>query len=307
MTIHVTPIPRVIDLAVPGFTLGTANAAGTAQTAVSSDSTLLVFDTTPPADVVAGSAVVGSATTAPRRDHQHSGLPGFDSTDPAAIAQAAVVGSATTVAHRDHVHPGIPGAGTVVDEAITRFNSTAGNLLQGYSSLSPTISDTGVISLTSGALKFPASAITSTEANTLWDYEIGTWTPQLADNSGDGSGEGQGYATQVGTYTKLGRVVSIQGVLEMSSLGSLTTSQSARILGLPFAPSTLSNLRQSFAVGRGSGLNLPAAYASVSLATRNGISYIEGKVWDGTGGGSDFLISEWSASGRIEFAGTYIV
>jgi len=273
MTINVTPIPRLIDLAAPAFTLGTANAAGSAVTAVASDATLLVFDTT----------------------------------DPAAVAASAVVGTATVSARRDHVHPGTTGAGTVVDEAITRFNGTGGSSLQGYSSLSPTISDAGIVSLTSGALKFPATAITSTEANTLWDYEIGTWTPQLADNSGDGSGESQGYAAQVGTYTKIGRVVSVQGVLEMNSLGTLTTSEPARILGLPFAPSTMSNLRQSFAVGRGSGLNLPAAYASVSLATRDGISYIEGKVWDGTGGGSNFLISEWSASGRIEFAGTYIV
>lgn len=70
MTINVTPIPRVIDLAVPAFTLGTANSAGAAQTAVSSNSTLLAFDATLPAAI--GTAAVGSATTAARRDHVHS-------------------------------------------------------------------------------------------------------------------------------------------------------------------------------------------------------------------------------------------
>ena len=123
MSIVVTPIPRLIDLAAPAFTLGTANAAGSAATAVASDSTLLAFDTT----------------------------------DPAAVAASAVVGSATTAPRRDHVHPGVSGAGTVVDEAITRFNGTGGDSLQGYSSLSPTISDAGIISLTSGALKFPVT------------------------------------------------------------------------------------------------------------------------------------------------------
>jgi len=265
-------ITNPTNFGIPGLTLTTSNAEGT------------------------GNAVRTGASVAL-----------FDTTAVASIGTSNTTGSQAVASRRDHVHAGIGGAGTVVDEAIARFDGTAGSAVQGYSSLSPTISDAGIISLTSGALKFPATAIASGDANTLDDYEEGTWTPQLADNSGDGTGESQGYATQVGTYTKLGRVVSIQGVLEMSSLGSLTTSQSARILGLPFAPSTLSNLRQSFAVGRGSGLNLPAAYASVSLATRNGISYIEGKVWDGTAGGSDFLISEWSASGRIEFAGTYIV
>lgn len=71
MSISVTPIPRLIDLAAPAFTLGTANAAGTAETAVASDSTLLVFDTTEP--VAIGVAAVGTATVAPRRDHSHAG------------------------------------------------------------------------------------------------------------------------------------------------------------------------------------------------------------------------------------------
>ena len=53
MTINVTPIPRLIDLAAPAFTLGTANAAGSALTAVASDATLLAFDTTDPEPVAA--------------------------------------------------------------------------------------------------------------------------------------------------------------------------------------------------------------------------------------------------------------
>jgi hypothetical protein len=104
MSIQVTPIPRLTVLATPAFTLGTANAAGTAATAVASDSTLLAFDTTSPA-AVAASAVVGAATPAPRRDHVHDGLV-FDGVDPAAVAAAAVVGTATTAPHRDHVHVG---------------------------------------------------------------------------------------------------------------------------------------------------------------------------------------------------------
>ncbi len=72
MTISVTPIPQLIELAAPAFTLGTANAAGAAATSVSSNSTLLVFDTTSPA-ATAATAAVGSATTAPRRDHVHAG------------------------------------------------------------------------------------------------------------------------------------------------------------------------------------------------------------------------------------------
>jgi len=71
MSIVVTPIPQLIELAAPAFTLGTANAAGSAGTAVASDSTLLAFDTSTPTAVSAAGAV-GSATTAPRRDHAHA-------------------------------------------------------------------------------------------------------------------------------------------------------------------------------------------------------------------------------------------
>ena len=71
MSISVTPIPRLLDLTVPAFTLGTNNAAGAANTAIASDSTLLAFDTTLPAAV--GTSAVGTATTAGRRDHVHAG------------------------------------------------------------------------------------------------------------------------------------------------------------------------------------------------------------------------------------------
>ena len=71
MTIHVTPIPKLTAFGTPAFTLGTANAAGTAITAVASDSTLLAFDTTDPAVVTTAASTVGSATTTARRDHAH--------------------------------------------------------------------------------------------------------------------------------------------------------------------------------------------------------------------------------------------
>ena len=73
MSINVTPIPRLIDLAAPAFTLGTANAAGSAVTAVASDATLLAFDTTAVDAITFGqSGSVGSATVSSRRDHAHA-------------------------------------------------------------------------------------------------------------------------------------------------------------------------------------------------------------------------------------------
>jgi len=72
MSIVVTPIPQLIDLTAPAFTLGLASAAGSAVTAVASDSTLLAFDTTLPAAV--GTSATGSAVVTARRDHVHAGV-----------------------------------------------------------------------------------------------------------------------------------------------------------------------------------------------------------------------------------------
>ena len=73
MTIHVTPIPKLTTLTTPAFTLGTVNTAGSAITAVASDSTLLAFDATVPDAITFGqSGAAGSATVASRRDHAHA-------------------------------------------------------------------------------------------------------------------------------------------------------------------------------------------------------------------------------------------
>ena len=50
-------------------------------------------------------------------------------------------------------------------------------------------------------IKFPATQVPSADANTLDDYEEGTWTPVLG---GSGGTSGQTYAAQAGTYTKIG-------------------------------------------------------------------------------------------------------
>ena len=73
MAIHVTPIPRLTVLATPAFTLGIANAAGDAITAVASNSTLLAFDAeVPDAITFSQSGAAGSAVVASKRDHAHA-------------------------------------------------------------------------------------------------------------------------------------------------------------------------------------------------------------------------------------------
>jgi hypothetical protein len=53
----------------------------------------------------------------------------------------------------------------------------------------------------------------------LSDYEEGTWTPNL---TGDGGGSGQTYTAQTGTYTKVGRLVTVNFYVNLSAKGTIT-------------------------------------------------------------------------------------
>jgi len=71
-----------------------------------------------------------------------------------------------------------------------------------------TISVGNVTPSSSGAgITFPATASASSDANTLDDYEEGTWTPGFAFG---GNAVGVTYtAGNSGIYTKIGRVVTV--------------------------------------------------------------------------------------------------
>lgn len=90
-------------------------------------------------------------------------------------------------------------------------------------------SNAGVLSLKSGHLKFPATANPSADANTLDDYREGTFTPAI--NFGGGV-TGITYTTQEANYTKIGRKVTCNIKIRLSSKGSSTGA--FKITGLPF-------------------------------------------------------------------------
>lgn len=76
-------------------------------------------------------------------------------------------------------------------------------------------------------LKFPASQVTSADANTLDDYEEGTWTPALAAATGTVT------TTASGKYTKIGRMVTVSCYVEVTAVSS--PSGALTVTGLPFA------------------------------------------------------------------------
>jgi hypothetical protein len=109
----------------------------------------------------------------------------------------------------------------------------AAPLVAGTTTLTlPTTDGTVVVSGTTPTLNgitFPATAVPSANANTLDDYEEGTWTPTVFFG---GSTSGVTYGVQGGTYTKIGRMVYCQAVFSLTNNGSGTGD--ATIRGLPF-------------------------------------------------------------------------
>jgi len=97
---------------------------------------------------------------------------------------------------------------------------------------STTIGVGGATPSTSGAgVTFPSSESLSTNANTLDDYEEGTWTPT------QGSGlTVVGTFSSSGTYTKIGRQVTVTGQLN-GSTSIASTSSGLMTGGLPYSVS----------------------------------------------------------------------
>jgi hypothetical protein len=110
-----------------------------------------------------------------------------------------------------------------------RFNSS-GNL-----QTIGTISVGNATPSTSGAgITFPASQSASSDANTLDDYEEGSWTPNVFNN-----GSSSTWTVKFGRYTKVGNLVTCWFNCDGGNSG---TAGGALILsGLPFADIGIGN------------------------------------------------------------------
>ncbi len=118
----------------------------------------------------------------------------------------------------------------------------------------------GLVTLPIGQLAFPAAQNPSANANTLDDYEEGSWTPTV-QFGGASVGIAYGAAT-LGRYTKVGRLVTASGIVTLTSKGSSTGG--AQIAGLPFT-SLSDSIFSSCAVG------YAASFSSVTGAVIAGI------------------------------------
>jgi len=95
---------------------------------------------------------------------------------------------------------------------------------------------TGLVDIsaaTSGQIKFPATQNASSNANTLDDYEEGTWTPAITGITS------VTYTQQYGNYVKIGKQVTAFVRLLIS--GGTGSGAAVTITGLPFTTATAAN------------------------------------------------------------------
>jgi hypothetical protein len=97
---------------------------------------------------------------------------------------------------------------------------------------------TGLITALGGQIKFPGTQNASSDANTLDDYEEGTWTPTL-------TGATFTYSVQAGRYLKIGSFVLVQAVI---ATGYASATGAFYISNLPFTVVNDSNIRGGVAV-----------------------------------------------------------
>ena len=151
-------------------------------------------------------------------------------------------------------------------------------------------------------LAFPATQSADAGANVLDDYEEGAWTPTILDNTLSAS-ESQAYHTQTGHYIKTGRMVYCFFTLHVSSFGSLTTSEGAKMGGLPYT-----SINFGATVGGGSlyiATNLAiTATSGVVIDVPANVAYARFQEFDATTGTSTLLLSEVSSDGNL--LGTFV-
>jgi len=169
-----------------------------------------------------------------------------------AVNEITVANAATTA------NPVISATGGDTNIGVTVTPKGTGNLV---------LTTGNVVVANGNGIDFSATAGTGT-SELFNDYEEGTWTPTLASG-----GTSVTYTTQYGSYTKIGRLVTIQLYLKINT--ATAAASDLQIGGLPFTSSvnTLAfggafvNYQSSFNTNAGDTYHIGAGGTIISVLT----------------------------------------
>ena len=206
------------------FLVGTSTSVAVNSAGTTFDSELQVAGSSASVTIArtVGSGSLFLARNQTVNDGSPLGFIGFQGGDGTSLIQAASI---------QGVVDGTPGANDMPGRLV--FSTTA----DGASS--PTermrITSTGQLRLAGAGITFNGDTAT---ANELDDYEEGTWTPSVGGTAT--------YTKQAGSYTKIGRMVSVRFEITINTLG---TGSTQHISGLPFGVGSADTTEGYGAVG----------------------------------------------------------
>jgi hypothetical protein len=148
------------------------------------------------------------------------------------------------------------------------------------------------------AIRFPATQVASADANTLDDYEEGTFTPELVIG---GANVGLTYNVRSSSYTKIGRAVHFQIYIALTTKGSSVGT--VTLTGLPFTLGNTGSPHCAFSVWANllSGLT-----GSVQARALQGTTTIDLHA-SGTGTASVLTNAHLTDTSQFMITGTYFV
>lgn len=223
---------KLVALTGNGSKFIRVNSGATAQEAVSATGTgnvVLADGATLTGATITGSTLTGAALNGT-----------IGATTPAAgafttlAASGAVSGAGFTsyLASPPSIGTGTPAAGVFTSLQANGALSGASLSIGGTATLQGL---TDISGASAGQIKFPATQNPSANANTLDDYEEGTWTPVFTCATPGTLSVTVSIAT--GKYTKIGHRVFVDFQLLLTAFTIGTASGLVRITGLPFTVS----------------------------------------------------------------------
>jgi len=190
-------------------------------------------------------------------------------------------------------------SGTGAGGVTVHANHASGTVYIGINQTQVAAFDATKLDLAIGQIKFPSSQLASADANTLDDYEEGTFTPTLGDGTNNYT-----LSIAIGSYTKTGDTVHAHVTAVWSSIGSAGAAQ-LRVGAMPFTSISTANYRFGVAWASVSGLDTTATLNQITGLMLNSATTVGFERANDNAASTALAANGSSASGWMMLSITY--